>query len=307
MQRNSIPVLVGIAVALLIGESIAQLVSAELPPASSWPTGEMELKSRQLAEAGGEADVVIIGTSASGAAIDPDLLANLTKLGVIYNAAIAVSTPVTNAVWLEDVVLQHASPDLVIVGIAPTPVQGVGEAFIRATENAATTEHGRLSGVALIRHRGVLADWDSQMARKHLMASGLWTESGHINLYYDRIASSLAPDWVPVRSEADYRSIELALEKMVRAVQLTGADIVFVVEPFCCAGAVEDPMVIEYLEWLKTVAEASRVELWDLYSIGWSPDLYADPSHFNKPGTEGYTRRLAELIRERFVEVAAAR
>jgi len=300
MRKSTLLIVAGLAVALGVGELALTLLISKVPDASSWPTGEMALKSRQLYELGEKVDVVILGSSATGAGVDTEQLAKSTGVDLPYNAAVAVSTPTTNEVWLQEVVLEQTSPSLVLIGVPPLPLLEVSEEFNRSTRNAARGADEEGAGPALLRQRGVLADWDRLRIRERLLASGLWTDLGHITLYYHRHSEHLGPDWLPRPTGApDYSETEDALMGMVRSVREVGAEPILVLEPFCCSTQVRVSMITDYVDWLKEKAHDWGVELWDMYSAGWPVSLYADSTHFNKAGTEMYTHTLAGLLGSR--------
>lgn len=297
MRRRILAVGAGVLVALLVGEIAIRSLSPFLPVASSWPTAEMEIKSRQLAATGEDVDVVVVGSSASDAAVNTDLLAEITGREV-HNASLAAASPATNLAWLEGVVLRYAMPEIVLIGISPGPATIDAEAIARATLASARRDVNPVHPLSMVQFRGVLAEWDRRRGRERLVSSDLWTETGHVTLYYDRQASELSGQWLRAHESADHERMVAVVFEMVELVEQSGAEPVLIIEPFCCSQMIRSRSVDRYLTSVKVEADLRAVELWDLYSDGWPLDLYADPTHFNRTGTEEFTRHLAGLVGE---------
>ncbi len=295
----------GFVAAIVIGELALSAMAPAMPSPSLWPTAEMELKSAQLRSLDVEPELVIIGSSTSQAAIDPELLSEATGLRWPYNAALPFSTPASNQVWLEEVVLENTSPSLVIVGVVPWATHDDSTLLRAVMHEAASSRNSWPEEMStMIRSRGVLADWDRLSARDLLLASGLWTSLGHFTGYYDRRLSNpdewSPPSRAPLLDPVD----EKALKGMVDTAMSKGARTVLLVEPACCHDG-EGEGNERYLGWLQSRAEAWDVELWDTYSEAWSADLFADSAHLNRRGTELYTKHVAQLITNQVMEVSS--
>lgn len=296
MRRRLNIIGIGFVISLIVGELGIRLLTPAIPPVSSWPTVEMELKSGQLAAIGDSPDVVIIGSSISESSIDPQLLAEVTGWDMPYNAALPFSTMASNRVWLEDVVLARTSPRLVILGVPPWVPARDGEDIAMAMRDAIARDESWLTRVsALYRYRGMLADWDSLRARERLLESGLWTEVGHFTGYYEGQLVRADPWLPPSRADGLDPVSERALQAMVENARDAGARVVLLVEPVCCR-VDSNASNRKYVEWLETRAEEWGVPLWNTYSNDWPADLFADSQHLNRRGTETYTRHVGALV-----------
>jgi hypothetical protein len=287
---------VGVLLALAAGEIAIRSLEDVIPPSSIWPTAEMQLKSAQLSSLEGDPDVVIIGSSTSQSSLDPELMAEIIGQRHIYNAALPFSSLASNRVWLEKVVLAHTKPEIVIIGVLPWASNDDGNLVAESMERAVTAETSKLRGLsALVDNRGVLADFDSRRARNLLLGSALWTESGHFTGYYaiGPIDNHVWEPPSPAENLAPTQERDLRL--MVENVRDAGGSPVVLVEPVCCQIATTRGNET-YLAWLRDRAASWGVPLWDTFSADWSPDLFADPSHLNRAGTEAYTTYVGELL-----------
>jgi lysophospholipase L1-like esterase len=68
------------------------------------------------------------------------------------------------------------------------------------------------------------------------------------------------------------------------------------IEPARFPGEVGDDVVQRYLATVRDLANDLEVELWDTYSVGWADDLYADEVHFNREGTEAFSKLVSDLL-----------
>jgi hypothetical protein len=297
-------VLLGLVVALGVAEITIRALEP-LPAASTWPTAETQLKSRQMAAIEAPIEVLFVGSSITEAAVDPSLVVD-AGVGSAYNAAVPFSYPVSMDVWVREVAAPATEPSVVVIGMtpwAPTDPE-IQDLVIEGLERAAEeskSEGSLLSFSALWRNRGVMADFDYLLDQLFLAESGLWTELGHQTGYRDlpQDFTSGPPRIVGARRMSG--SNESALRQLVDHLQEEGVTVVFMIEP------TRDPEVREarstavYLESLEELASSLGVELWDMYSVAWPDSLFTDNDHFNAEGTRQFSllvaERLAGLIR----------
>lgn len=289
----------GVLCALLVGEGALRVLEPYIPPPSPWPTVETQVKSAQLVTLSHEVDVVLLGSSVTEAAVDPELL-GVTGKGVAYNSALPFSTPLSNEVWLDEVVLEHVSPSIVIIGVPAWPPHttierdpmriGTQEALIRISNPTAS---GLL---ALVRNKGVLANWDERWVGQGLSSSDLWTDLGHMIGYYDGPTRTLSGRFQPFGVPRMSNDNLAAMIRTVKALTQAGTTVVLMIEPGEFPGEVSNADTATYLESIKDLGRDLNVPVWDTYSMGWNPDYYVDEAHFNREGTVAFTTHVAGLL-----------
>ncbi len=201
MRPSLWKVIAGFILTLVIAEFAIRALEPSLPSPTLWPTREAALKSEQLERLGKDVSLVFLGSSSTEAAIDPEMLEDLIGHGVPYNAALPFSTPLSDQVWVRDVVLEESIPDLAVIGISPWPVHTTVDADpLRTGLQKALEVRGRSDPwfiPTLIEHKGLLGDWDERATNDQLLASGLWTDLGHQTGYYDRSFESISGAFPP--------------------------------------------------------------------------------------------------------------
>jgi hypothetical protein len=292
-------VLAGVLCAVLVAEGGIRLLEPALPSASSWPTVETDVKSRQLDELSADVDILFLGTSLTEAGVDPAILMGLTGADLVYNAALPFATPLSNQVWLDEVVLERVVPSVVVIGIAAWPPHTtINDDPLRAGLLATSTDDAGLSASALFRQKGVLAEWDQRDVRERSSSSNLWTDLGHMRGYYEVAPGSMKETFPPYGEPAMSSDNSAALAATIRDLRAAGTSVVLLIEPAHYPGSVLESDVDAYLDSITQVGEELGVEVWDTYHVGWRPEMYADGAHFNRTGTEAFTEHLAGLVRE---------
>lgn len=298
--RDRIWVAAGLITALLIGELAMRVLDPAVPPPSRWPSAETQVKDGQLAKLAQGVEVVFLGSSVTEAAIDPELLETLAGTETVYNAALPFSSPLSDEVWLTDVVLDHVQPSIVVMGVTSWPAHSsVGnDPMRRAIEDAtAPVPIDRVSQrSALVGNKGVLSDWDERADRQRLSTSELWTDLGHQTGYYDRAPQSLIGRFPPFGDPHMSPDNLDAFTETVRVLQRADIEVVLMIEPGQFPGEVSDADIELYLTSIKELGRELGVPVWDTYTRGWDPDYYVDEAHFNRDGTVAFTAYIAELI-----------
>ena len=273
-----------------------------MPEPSLWPSVETDLKNEQLTQLETKPTLLFLGSSATEAAVDPAMLESLTDVILPYNSALPFSSPLSNEVWLETVVFPTVAPDLLVIGVPVWPAHGsdpgaLGQGIRRAATEPVSVEGSGWS--ALLGKKGVMADWNRLTQRERLKASGLWTDLGHQTGYYDQSAGGRGGSFPPYGEPRMSQEQADALERIIVASREREAEVILLLEPARFPGEVSSSDVLAYITWLEQRALDWDVTLWDSYSIEWDASLFADDVHFNRAGTEEFTRYLADLLNER--------
>jgi hypothetical protein len=130
----------GSALVLVLGgaELGATLVEERLPPLSYDPP-RLDEKAAQL-ETIESADVVFVGSSMVEVAVEPQLFVDSqARYSTAYNAAIENASPRMWQMWLDDVVIPHTNPDVVVIGISSFTLNDAGtnrDQFITTYRNS---------------------------------------------------------------------------------------------------------------------------------------------------------------------------
>lgn len=284
--RKLVPLIVAFAV-LVASEAAVRTIDHRLPDPRAWPTAESELKSRALLQAGGDFEVVFVGTSVSEAAIDPSQL-HVTA----FNASLPFSTPRSNLIWTEEHVLARVEAELVVVGLLPSTLVSSDDVLVSSlvTLSDDSSKHWWEQS-ELLRRRRQLRDWDQSVARVLVLESGLWTSLGHQTLYYDRVAPA-GPSMRPMDGAVEMDPLmQRATEALFTSIRASGARPVALIEPGGCPDSYERCPDSEQIyrvvrSWLTTV----NVDVIDGRSVGWPSEYFADHVHFNRDGTRAFSR-----------------
>ena len=293
----------GLTVALVGAELMIRLIGPMMPESSSWPTVETDLKSHQLAQMEAGSALVLLGSSVTEAAVDPALLEVLTGLYSPYNSAVPFSSPLSNEIWLEQVLLPAVQPDLLVIGLPAWPPHHDAVRLLeKGIERAVTVPAlvNVLEWSALVGKRGVLADWDRFGQRVRLKMSGLWTDLGHQTGYYNQSGGSVAGSFPVFGAPAMIPEQAAAMQRVIVSSRESGVDVVLLLEPVRFPGDATETEITAYIEWLEDMSNEWGVQLWDTYSIEWDESYFADEVHLNKAGTEAFTAYLAGLLNDYF-------
>jgi hypothetical protein len=285
-------VVIGVVLALCLAEIGLRLLSHELPSGSDWPTAEMEVKYQQLS-ANSDIEVVFLGSSMTEAALDPVEFAAASGLGTTYNSALPFSSPFSNEFWLETVVLEMVDPRLVVIGLPSWSGGDSAESdpVLSRMRTAAANADSGTQGLALLRHAGVLSEWDARSAGIRLRR--LMTDLGHQTAYYDRSIEDSIPLDLPFgppempQQEAD------AVRRMIDSLSEADIQSLVLIEPGRHPG---DDGTVDYDRYIESMLEYSDywgVPVLDSFHEDWDRSLFADPAHFNSRGTLAFTEYLA--------------
>jgi hypothetical protein len=291
----------GVVCALFIGELAVRLLEPEMPVRSEWPTAETDIKQKQVSALAEDIDLVLIGSSQTEAAVDPALLISLGAVDSAYNAALPFSSPISDRIWLQDIVLDTVSPSIVIVGIPAWPVHTTetGDPLRAGLSRAISTGSSTWIGtsVALERNKGVLADWDERRSRQNLTESALWTELGHLTGYYQRHGETLGGRFPPYGEPRMSPDNLAALGETLMLLEAEGITGVLMLEPGHYPADVPETDIATFIDSIRVLAREHDVPLWDTYSVDWDASYFADEAHFNREGTRAFTSLLAEYLR----------
>jgi hypothetical protein len=301
-MKSRLLVVLGVLMALLVSEAAARMAITALPGAEQWPTLETEIKSRQLselAEAEVEIDVLFLGSSAVEAGLDPTLFDSLVD-ATSYNAAHPFSSPLSNEIWLEEVVLPHIQPSIVIIGLGVWPYESTLENDLLYAElERITIENHERTGLAVIDRREQIRSWSDSVKRVEWVRSGVITGRGLQTSYEDLVVDPDGlprfDDSLPAQMSKDNLS---ALERTVELLQARSTEVVILLEPTGCPPATDvcrryDPESHPG----RILADQFGLTLIDASVRGWPPEMYADSAHFNRNGTIELTRFVAgELL-----------
>lgn len=264
----------------------------ELPPPSDWPTTESHVKAGQIAESS-HFDVIVLGTSISEAAIDPDQLSGVE----VYNSAMPFSTPISMEVWYRTVLSGVSHGAVVVVGMPIWPFHDTEHQDTLATAfEAAESVLARDNfGLELLRRQGLLAEWHRLRTQQRALDSRHWTDRGNQTVYRDGSSTfgvSIPPYGDPVMS-AD---AEAAVRVLADEIATNNGKLVIMVEPARYPGEVPARDVTSYLESINMLASSLGVPVWDTYSLAWAPSYYTDAIHFNAGGTDAFTILFQNLL-----------
>jgi hypothetical protein len=289
----------GALVMVALGETAVGLFEPELPPASIWPTPETQIKQGQMSHIE-SIDVVFLGSSITEAAVDPAALRETAGTGLVYNAALPFSTPFSNELWLDDVILRRFDPSLVVIGLpawesAATPDSDPLLAGIQAALDY-QQGHQWTDRFALFRNSGVASEWDQRRARETLADSGSLTDLGQQTGYLDRHLGDSTPLELPTANTEMSDQEADAIGRMITRLSGLGIASAVMIEPGHYPGSSSEVDEDGYIASVQTHASEWGVPIWDTYHMGWPDSMFADKAHFNRLGTAAFTQRLAGMV-----------
>lgn len=298
--RTTLLVLLGAITVIAAADAGIRVASGHLPELSRWPTVETELKATQLA--GLSPEVLVIGSSMTEAAFDPDLFIELGAAESAYNASFPFYSPAAVEIWLTELAHPWRDLEFLILGVPHWPPPDSLDDDPLAVELAELASGGTtanpLDELPLLRFRKLLGNLDEAAERRRTLEAGFWTELGHQTFYYDRSGDSL------VGKFHTYRRTELplrhrrALARMIETARAAGVQPILMIEPGRHPDNVPAEVDATYLRELESLAAEMGVPLWDTYSLHWDASNFADEVHFNRNGTERFTELLAEMLIE---------
>jgi hypothetical protein len=294
MRSKVLNVVIGVILTIGTAETTVRVLDNRLPPSTHWPTVETDVKFDRLREMS-ETDVVFLGSSITEAGIDPVAFAADSKLDSAFNSGLPFSTPFSNEWWLYQVVLRHVEPKLVVIGLtAWSGGASADDDLLLPSLESAITSAGE-PPLALLRHAGVLSEWDSRATDAR--GKALLTDLGHQTGYYDRSIDEATPLDIPFDGQPEMSEDEAdAVDRMIGVLTSSGIEVIVLIEPGRFPG---DDRGVDYDRYVDSIISHQGqwdVPVVDAFHHPWDRALYADPAHFNRRGTEEFTSYLARTI-----------
>jgi hypothetical protein len=304
---------------LVLAEAGARSVVPRLPEEPVWGTGQLDIKVAQMARLG-TADVVVVGSSVGGVAVDPVRLEELGA-GPVYNASIVGSSPRTWERWLGEVVLESLQPRMVVLVVSPRELNDAGVEQAAALTAYVESEGRRrhlgatapwhetvLSSSALVSHRGVLrqpSTWAGLLGARDPSASAERIGAQGENLTRRSWAYRNTEEFqllaaTPALHDFATGGIEIAsLERTIAAVRSAGAVPVVVDMVVLESELLDGRLHARFAEGHAALAEGmGRHDVPVLHPPRWlrDPVHFGDPFHLNGAGTERFTAWLAAAL-----------
>lgn len=286
-SKSRAVVIWGVLIALALGEIAIRLVGAELPPVSTWPTAEAEMKYHDIVLEGRDPDLVIVGSSFMEAAIDPE---RLTSIAEGYNLAMPFTSVETMDWWLREVVFPRTEPTTIVIGVRTWRAVEETDAHLVSAFTSASNEWSRSaeSWSRLWAARGALGDLDRSLARRNLTSLGLWTDFGHQTGHYERAVpvsqwkKLLPARWDPTSRERWRQLLETATSQV--------PNVVIVIEPVAASIAPRAADIERFSRDLREIADDQHVMILEPKPEFWGDEMYADGFHFNRVGVLKFTQ-----------------
>jgi hypothetical protein len=294
MRSKVLNVVMGVILTLGIAETTLRVLDNRLPPRTQWPTVETDVKFHRLREMS-EADVVFLGSSITEADIDPVAFASESELDSAFNSGLPFSTPFSNEWWLNQVVLRHVEPKLVVIGLtAWSAGAGADDDLLLPSLKTAINSVGE-PPFALLRHAGVLSEWDSR--ETDARGKALLTDLGHQTGYYNRSIDEAPPLDRPFEGPPEMPEDEAdAVDRMIGRLTSNGTEAIVLIEPGRYPGDDRAADYDRYIDSILSHREQWGVPVVDAFHHPWDRGSYADLAHFNRRGTEEFTSYLARTI-----------
>ncbi|MFQ5554416.1 MAG: hypothetical protein ACE5GC_03455 [Acidimicrobiia bacterium] len=302
--------LVALLAVFLVAEVTARRATASVP--EDWGVERIGFKVDQITTID-QVTVVFAGDSMAEVGLDPDRFTMLTG-SPAYNAALTAAPPRVWALWTGEYVLPELVPDIVVVGIGSFSMNDAQEIRPRLLESYLGSPERRdyvgedvgliqelLQESALYRHRTALRspeEWAGRGAPtispsgRELATSDvayIVTEGYERRLTQDALAGYTA-------GGPDLR----AVESLVAGVEAAGARPVIVVMPIVAADHI--PMhprgAADHAQFdrLVDVLEENRVTVLRPPAALFPAEVFADPIHLNRHGTERLTDWVAAAL-----------
>lgn len=284
----------GVLVALALGEIAVRLVGAGLPPVSTWPTAEAEMKYHDLVVEGRDPELVIVGSSFMEAAIDPE---RLTSIAEGYNLAVPFTSVDTMDWWLREVVFPRTEPTTIVMGIRVWRAVEETETDLVSALTAASNgpSHSIDSWSRLWAARGALGGLDRSLARRSLTRLGLWTDFGHQIGHYERaVPVSQWEKLLPARWDATSRE---RWRHLLATATDQVSNVVIVIEPVADSIAPRAADVERFSRELAEIAADQDVMILQPEPEFWGDAMYADGIHFNRVGASKFTQFMDRELR----------
>ena len=191
--------LLGAAVVIAGSEIALREIEQHMPVLSPWPTIETEVKSAQYEGLDPKPTLLIVGSSMTESAIDPERLVAMGAAPAAYNTAFPFFSPAAADIWLRDFLKPWHHVEVLVIGLPvwPLPADAVGDPLTMSLLDATVRgpAEDAFDGIALWRLRGMLVDIDKAARRERAAANHLWTNLGHQTVYYGRDGGSVAGNY----------------------------------------------------------------------------------------------------------------
>ncbi len=320
-RRRGARVLCAVVLVLLVVELVARLLEPQLSPAARWnhavPGDHLENVER-LSAAGG-VDVLVVGSSSVGSGVDPDQLADDTRVRRgAYNLWMNGPSAQSIELLTSRFAMPALSPQVLVVAVSSRELNDVGRSQRDHVEVLRTSSAGRtlLTGEgpvarlerwitrasALVRTRQELRQpsrvLDVLLGRRERSAIGpRGMDTERVDQTLEILPAHVEQEREALRPFAVGGAELEALAELVDAAQARGIEVVLVdmpvleevYVPYHQRGVEDDR---RYRAVLASFAEAQDVELVQARELDWDEDLFADENHLNGKGA----RRLTGLV-----------
>ena len=300
--RSLLLTLLGAALVIAGAEWTLRGIEDHLPALSEWPTIETEIKSAQFEALDPKPTLLIVGSSMTESAVDPQGLIEMGVAPAAYNTAFPFFSPAAADLWLRDFIKPWDDLEVMLIGIPvwPPPRDSTNDpltvALLEATAEVSTPDP--FDEIALWRMRGMLVDIDQAARRERATAHHLWTDLGHQTFYYGQSDGSVSGHYAPFVDSNMSDVQERALRRLIDTARQAGAKPVVLLEPGNYPDGSNEQKIAAYIAWLRDLTEELEVEFWDSYSIGWDDSFFADETHFNDKGAVAFTQFVGERLLE---------
>lgn len=324
-----------VVVVLVVLEVGVRAISAHLPAPDTDDSQELVLKSDQIdalaAGDGGALDVVVLGSSAMDAGVEPAaFVAASATVDSAYNASLVGTPLATQARWAEDVVLAGLDPAAALVGVSPievlendladsiAPVEVIFENNFREIEPGPLPAFERRADEVsyLFRYRGALrrpsfvadAVGDTLTGADDLPRAsrpeGYWEDNvdgdGAVLQYRDRSLGQVSDELVRYLGESVASTYDpTRLEALLDLLEDDGVAPVVVVPPLAltelASAGLDRDAYLDAVARLGDTVRSRGLPFLD-FTTAYGRDLFADPIHLNAAGTARFSADLAAAV-----------
>ena len=336
-RKRATTMLIRTAVIILVMVLLAELYARAIGP--HFPVkldalGEMVRKREQLSgPAGAQAQVIFVGDSMMDVGGDPATFAKASKsYEHAYNASLLGAPIAGTSTWMQQVVLPQTTPQVVVLGVAPSAVlapdvdfSGVARDQVQdqisqtGSDTWLTLSQRAADMSALVKYRRSLrspqavADATSEALSgsdpptnpvfEKMQVEGYWERTVNdlgqvVNLSADKLGRKFNPELAVqlVSQEPTFSSFDRALD-MYAAQNVA---VVVVVPPI--AVAVWQDSGVDVAKWRAVAAEIKAratqhgVEAIDYTDAGYGRELFNDYVHLNEEGARRFSIGLAQQL-----------
>lgn len=318
---------VGTVVVLTVAEILLRSAAPRLRPLSEWRNWEMHHKVAALDDlaAEGGASVVAVGSSMVNAAVDPDLLSQLTgRVRPAFNGALNGFSMRLLELWTLRIVIPRVHPDIVVIGLGSGEVNGGNTVARQLLDTLLTSQAwGELTGdgtlfarvIRWVEKRSFLMRYRRFLGKAALFQpdpyqrAGMCRRLGLLRWFLIfRYRPYMIEDrqlliWKEVLNEYEVSAEEIAaLGRLIDGLRAAGVTPLLVQMP-CTKDCFDlHPQGRDDFERfesaLDSVARQRHVPYPDLKASFSSIEEFADPVHLNGEGQARFTSLLADVIAE---------